>query len=313
MSKPVQANQHGYIRYLLYIGIICLLVVLLVRQRATIVQAAQSATHANTGWLVLGIVAMFATLPASTLVYKVLSPKPLRFGRTLLVQMAGFCVNKLLPSGSGAAGTSFLYLRANKVSTVQAGAVVLLNNILGLLGHVLLFLFFILFEPSALGSLDIASNTVTTGIQILSVVGLLAAGLAILLRSKLANFVQPLKSLLTHPRDLLKALSASMLITLSYAVSLFASAAAVGVHLSLATAIIALSASVLATSIVPTPGGVGAAEAGAYTGLVAMGVNNDMALATALLYRVCTFWIPLIIGSGAFILVVKRGYLKARA
>jgi uncharacterized membrane protein YbhN (UPF0104 family) len=55
------------------------------------------------------------------------------------------------------------------------------------------------------------------------------------------------------------------------------------------------------------------AEIGAYGGLVAVGVPHDTALAAALLYRVCSFWLPLIVGSLALIVVTHRGFLAKPA
>jgi uncharacterized membrane protein YbhN (UPF0104 family) len=295
---------------MIYLVLLVLFVVLIVRQRANLVNALHTVQQANLNWLGVGVLAMGLSLPATALVYKALSPKPLRFGRTVLVQTAGFCINKLLPSGSGAAGTSYLYLRANKLPGVQAGSIVVLNNLLGFAGHFVLFWLLMVLQPSALQAVVLSSDKLKTWFGLAGCVLIALIGLTILLRAKFERLTKQLKPLLARRAELLKALGASMVITLCYVVSLNASAAAVGVNINLAAAIIALSASVLATSVVPTPGGIGAAEVGAYGGLVLVGVNPQAALAAAILYRVCTFWLPLIVGSVAFAVVVKRGYLR---
>lgn len=298
------------IRTAIYAVLLTLFLVVIVNQHANIADAFQEAKHADQKWLALGVFAMGLSLPATALVYVSLSPKHLRFSRTVLVQTAGFCINKLLPSGSGAAGTSYLYLRANKVPRVQAGAIVVLNNLIGFAGHFLLFWLLIMLQPSILQSASLNSDRAKTWLGLAGCVVVAALGLVLLLRSKFANVAKQLQPLLKRKKALLKALGASILITLCYVVSLYASAQAVGVSISLAAAIIALSSSVLATSVVPTPGGIGAAEVGAYGGLLLVGVQHDVALAAAILYRVCTFWLPLLIGSVAFTVVIKRGYLR---
>lgn len=259
--------------------------------------------------MVLAITAMGLSLVATSLVYVNLSPRPLRFGRTLLVQTAGFCVNKLLPSGAGAAGTSFLYLQANRLSTVQAGSIVALNNLLGFVGHILLFWLLIGLEPEVLGSLSLqASGSVVVWITVLGVLAL--AGGTYLARKRLRRFSLQVRSVLKRRSAVGRALLASILLTLCYVVCLVTSAQAIGVHLSWAAAIVVLSASVLATSVIPSPGGIGVAELGAYAGLQMIGIDQQQALTVALLYRVCTFWLPLVVGSVAFVVVIKRGYLR---
>jgi uncharacterized membrane protein YbhN (UPF0104 family) len=45
-------------------------------------------------------------------------------------------------------------------------------------------------------------------------------------------------------------------------------------------------------SVIPVPGGVGAAEAGLTAGLVAMGVGESPAFAIAFTHRGCTYYLP---------------------
>lgn len=51
------------------------------------------------------------------------------------------------------------------------------------------------------------------------------------------------------------------------------------------------AASVL-SSLVPVPGGIGAAEASLSAGLIAVGVDESTALAIAITQRLCTFYLP---------------------
>jgi len=59
--------------------------------------------------------------------------------------------------------------------------------------------------------------------------------------------------------------------------------------------VINISVSLL-SSFLPVPGGIGVAEFGLTVGLVAAGMPEEAALATALLYRGATFYIPPIWG-----------------
>ncbi|MGH7241091.1 MAG: lysylphosphatidylglycerol synthase transmembrane domain-containing protein [Candidatus Saccharimonadales bacterium] len=310
MPKRASTTRAKTIRLVAYALLFGLLLWLIARQHTSLEQALQTMQHANLQWLAVSVIAMGVSLLAAATVYVSLALKPLRFGRTVLVQAAGFCMNKLLPSGSGAAGTSFLYLRANRMTTAQAAPIVVLNNLLGFAGHFILFWVLLLLQPSVVTVLQVHDDTLAKSVELVLAAFVLLAGLSIVLRAKLGHFMEQLAPVLNRPAALAKALLASMGITLCYVLSLYASAHAVGTDLSMAGAIIALSGSVLATSVVPTPGGIGAAELGAYGGLVALGIDAKSALAAALLYRVCTFWLPLVFGSIAFFFVVRRGYLR---
>jgi uncharacterized protein (TIRG00374 family) len=78
--------------------------------------------------------------------------------------------------------------------------------------------------------------------------------------------------------------------------AIFASAHAIGVELSFAQALIAYTFGNVAMSLIPTPGGLGAAEAGIYSGLVFTGINGADAMTITLLYRLISYWLPIIPG-----------------
>jgi uncharacterized membrane protein YbhN (UPF0104 family) len=60
---------------------------------------------------------------------------------------------------------------------------------------------------------------------------------------------------------------------------------------------------------IPTPGGVGAAEATLTAGLVAMGVDNSTAFAIAFTHRICTYYLPPIWGYFSLHWLRRRGYV----
>jgi uncharacterized membrane protein YbhN (UPF0104 family) len=59
----------------------------------------------------------------------------------------------------------------------------------------------------------------------------------------------------------------------------------------------------------PTPGGVGAAEASLTAGLVAMGVDNATAFAIAFSHRLCTYYLPPLWGYVSLQWLTRKGYL----
>ncbi len=290
-----------------------LFVFLVVRERHAIGDSLAVARRADIMWLVIGFAAMAISIPCSTMVYRSLVPTGLPFWRTTLVQAAGFCVNKLLPSGSGAIGVSYVYLRAQSVAKGLAAAVVAVNNGLGFVGHSILFFGLVVVgaRGAVSGSGHVARIWLAFGLVIVGVCFALYVGRGSLKKYRIVGrFVAQVEPLLGRRTALLRALLFSMGITICYIVALFSAAHALGLQLTLPQAMIALSGSVLATSVIPVPGGIGAAEAGVYAGLVLLGFDTNIALAVGILYRVLTFWMPLLFGSAAFVVVSKRGYLS---
>jgi uncharacterized protein (TIRG00374 family) len=79
-----------------------------------------------------------------------------------------------------------------------------------------------------------------------------------------------------------------------------------GLEVSWLVALFAISIGAFAGAAVPTPGGVGGAEAGIGATLVACGVASDSAVLAALVYRGLTYWLPLLPGYAAFRIVERR-------
>lgn len=91
--------------------------------------------------------------------------------------------------------------------------------------------------------------------------------------------------------------------------SLGATCLAYGVDLNLAQLVfISTSAGVL-SSLIPVPGGIGAAEAALSAGLITMGVDESTAFALAITQRLCTFYLPPIWGYFSLRWLVRKGYL----
>jgi uncharacterized membrane protein YbhN (UPF0104 family)/tRNA A-37 threonylcarbamoyl transferase component Bud32 len=110
-------------------------------------------------------------------------------------------------------------------------------------------------------------------------------------------------------RKRLEVFGGSLAAELLYALALGATCLAYGVHLNIGELIfINTSASVL-SSVVPVPGGIGAAEAALSAGLIAVGVDESTAFAIAITKRLCTFYLPPIWGYFALRWLSRKGYV----
>ena len=63
------------------------------------------------------------------------------------------------------------------------------------------------------------------------------------------------------------------------------------------------------SSVAPTPGGIGAVEAALIAGLTAVGMNREEAVPAVFLFRIATFWLPVLPGWIMFTLLQRRGEL----
>lgn len=98
----------------------------------------------------------------------------------------------------------------------------------------------------------------------------------------------------------------SLLLNLGYIAALFASVRAFGYPVAIAVAGAVYLVGGTVASAAPTPRGVGAVEAALIAGLTATGVPTEQAVPAVLVYRIATFWLPVLPGWLAFTLALLR-------
>ncbi len=273
-------------------------------------------SRANLGWTLAAVGLTATTYLTAAATYCLLAFQPLKYGITVVVQLAVMFINRLLPGGIGALGANYVYLRKQRHTVAQAGSMVAINNLLGFIGHsILLAITFLLYNghlPSMAGRSNQSLDTIIkwlVPIAVLAVVALLVVG-----RRRLKHFLIDLRQQLAdyrhRPLRLAGALLSSIGLTLGNVLCLYFCALAVGLNLPFAAVLLVLTLGVGAGTAVPTPGGVGSFEAGLVAGLVAYGVSSSQALAVALLYRLISYWLALAFGSVAFFWAERRHLLS---
>ena len=60
-------------------------------------------------------------------------------------------------------------------------------------------------------------------------------------------------------------------------------------------------------TLAPTPGGIGAVEATLIAGLTSAGMSSTTDVAAVILFRLATFWLPLVPGWGAMLALQRSG------
>jgi len=96
---------------------------------------------------------------------------------------------------------------------------------------------------------------------------------------------------------------------LLYALALGATCLAYGIDLNLAQLVFVNTSASVLSSLVPVPGGIGAAEASMSAGLIAMGVDESTAFAIAVTQRLWTFYLPPIWGYASLQWLTRKGYV----
>jgi uncharacterized protein (TIRG00374 family) len=94
-----------------------------------------------------------------------------------------------------------------------------------------------------------------------------------------------------------------------FAAALGLSLRAFGGELNMATLIVVYVAAALFGGLMPVPGGIGVVEAALAAGLIAAGIDNATATATALVFRMATFYLPPLWGWAAIRWLEQRSYL----
>lgn len=309
MSKKQTRNNNVRAAWL-YLGLLALLLYAVLPQMSAFSKSLPLLGHTTLTWLLAALLISLVAHVSAGFKYRTLALKPLRLYPTVLVQLAGLIVNRLLPAGVGGLGISYAYLYKAKHTKWQAGVVVTMNNLLGFVGHVILVALLLLIKPRAADVRLPWRSAETALIMAAIVLGLL---LLLIFRRRLHQPLQQiargLKQYRQQPYKLVAGTLWSMVIAASYAGCLWASAQALHLPLGFGQALIVLTLGVAANSVTPTPGGLVGVEAALVVGLLAYGLNAADSLAVALLFRLITYWFALLLGGLAFVLARQQHYI----
>ena len=274
--------------------------------------SATLARHADRGWLGLAAILVIVTYIFATLSYQLLARHPLKIRRTLLIQISSACANRLLPAGLGGLSLNTAYLYNNKHKIAEASTVAATNNLLGIVGHLLVLGVAFLFVPSSIKFTN--GFNVSRGIYISVIavaVGLIAMVVVLpKIRHWLEDFswqvIRDIGAYRKHPWQLISALFSSIGLTLCYVLALITCMLAFGVHLDFTQVLVIFTLGSVVGVATPTPGGLIGIEAGLIAGFVAFGISGPKALAIVLTYRFISYWLPILPGFIALVYVKRR-------
>lgn len=309
MQPMPTKNQY---RKLITLVMVIVVTYLLVQQRNSIGTAVTTLRHAYWPFVVVAWGIWAVSILSSAGVYAVLARRKLRLGRTSVVQLATGFTNRLAPAGAGGIALNVRYLMKNGYKQIEATALSLLNNLLGFVANMLVLFAIVLTVDVDVPSLHVfhPSSVIEVAVGILFVI--CAVGVYVLRRS-IAKRVRTILRRILSIRPTLAGVAGGLLLsvvtTAAYSSCLLVMGLSLNVHISFADAVVIMSFGVAIATVTPTPGGIGGAETALVAGLIAVGVSNHQALALALVYRLFTYWLPIVPGFVALEQARQKHYI----
>jgi uncharacterized membrane protein YbhN (UPF0104 family)/tRNA A-37 threonylcarbamoyl transferase component Bud32 len=259
---------------------------------------------AEIAWIVVGVITAQLTFVAGGVSFRGAVPTPLPLFPCVVLQSAIKFINLTVPSSAGRIGINVRFLQRMGASTPQAVAAGAVDDVSEKIVEIALVLLTLPFVHIAVKASDLKGG-VPSGrliVAVLIVLALIALALLFVpsVRAKvLPSIRSAFSSLWVVARDRHKRLElfgGQLGVEVFYALTLGAASLAYGIHLTFAQLLLVNTAASAFSSLIPSPGGVGTAEASLTAGLVAMGVDNSTAFAIAFTHRLCTYYLPPIWG-----------------
>ncbi|GHC78756.1 membrane protein [Nocardiopsis terrae] len=273
--------------------------------------------HADPVWSSAALVMATLCMIGAAMVLVGFVPARLPWWRTVLVQYAGSFVRIAAPAGLGSIAVNSRFVVKAGVPASLALSAVGLSQLVGFLIHVPLLLVCAYLTGTSYWTGFTPSPTV-----VLVTLGGTAAVAAVLLHPKLRRAVRArlrpylsgvlpqLLDMLQRPASLLLGFGGTLLLTAAFVLCLHFSVLAFagpGLQVSLVAVAVVFLAGNAVGSAAPTPGGLGAVEAALIAGLTTVAaVPTSVALPAVLLFRVLTFWFPVLPGWAAFSYLQRR-------
>jgi undecaprenyl-diphosphatase len=259
-------------------------------------------------WSMPALGATAAALVAASVVFVNSVRSRLPAGPTFVAEVATAFAGKFQPTGVGALSVKVRYLQRQGADASEADRAAGLGLLAGAVTQVALAGIFVLWVARDTGTAIVVSPRAA----IVSVATVVLAGLAAMafpsIRRSVSRTALPVaaragegfRSQLSNPAKLSWVFIGAAAQRLLQAAAFFYMTQTFGLTSSFAAlaAVYLLGAGIAAAA--PTPGGLGAVEVALIGGLMAIGVDSATAVPTVFLYRLITFWLPVLPGWAAF-------------
>ena len=229
------------------------------------------------------------------------SPRPLGLGRTAAVQVASSYLNRLAPGGLGGLAANERYVERAGLHRHQAATAVSVMTAAIVVSHAAL----LVVAGASLAVGGDRQGRLPQDWPVLAVVvgGLVVLGLALRrplgrqnIATRLRLAVAALPWLAERPARTVVLIAATAATTGCYVVALAVVLRGFSVDLPFVAVALAYLASTALASASPTPGGLGAVEGALVVALTGLGGPVAPVVAAVLVFRIVTFWLPMVPG-----------------
>jgi uncharacterized protein (TIRG00374 family) len=242
----------------------------------------------------------------------------LRIIPTFIAQIASSFASKLAPAAVGGMALNVRFLQKSGVDPAAAATGVGLNTVVGLIVHMsTLMLFLVWAGRSAFGSISFPNPRHLlyglAAVVVLAIIFLAVPAVRKILRDKawpmIKRAARSLASVARRPDKLALLAGGSFIVTMGYILAVFFASRAFGAHLGFPEVGVIYVLGATVATVAPTPGGLGAMEAALISGFAAAGVPHEIGVPTVFLYRVATFWLPILPGWLCFRWLSRNDYV----
>jgi uncharacterized membrane protein YbhN (UPF0104 family)/tRNA A-37 threonylcarbamoyl transferase component Bud32 len=268
-------------------------------------------------WVVVALLLAQSALIGSGISVRGAVPVPLPLLPCVVLQAAIKFVNLTVPSSAGRIGMNLRFLQRMGVPRPQALAAGAIDDASETIVQAALFLIALLvvgrgIDLSQFG--DAGPDARLLAALGVALVATVAVVLAVpRLRAKVVPDVRSafvgLWSVARVRRKRVELFGGNVASELLYSLALGATCLAYGVNLNLGELVFVNTSAAVLSSVIPSPGGIGAAEAALAGALISVGVDEPTALAIAVTQRLSTFYLPPIWGYAALRWLGRKGYV----
>ena len=240
--------------------------------------------------------------------------------RTVLVQLAAAAANRITPAGLGGAAVNARYLTRRGLSAGRAAAAV---GVCGLAHIVVAAIGVAVFGPGVamratgwfLGGLSEVDMLWVVGALVVAVIARLVNQRTSRSPSRLgtswvgrtaADARITAGDLVRHPARLAALIACTAAVKASNLLALYAALWAFDGDVATWRVAVVYLVGTTAAEIVPTPAGLGTVDAALIAGLVTTGVGGGATLAAVIVYRLFSFWAPIVPGLVASAVLRRR-------
>ena len=295
------------------IAVMLVIVVVSVLGSLNIDSIGKALADANPWWILVAFVIGLTPWFGSALSLKAFSGVKIKLWDATLAQVAASFVGVAAPAGIGPAGLNLRFLTRQGMTMPVAVATVTVLQVYHFITTITLLLLIVVISGTSVASFSFDAMTILWVAA--GVIALLAALFAIpKVRKWVWGKVSPiwtqiapeLTRVLANPREMVVAFVGIIIVNAGFIGAFGASLAAFGHSLSFPALAVTFLLSNTAGSVIPTPGGIGPVEAALTGGLTLAGITAAVALSTAVVFRLVTFYIQVPIGWLALRVMQKR-------